>query len=160
MFNLIDNTVTTVAYLKQPLSYPGVAQVRDDVYIVGGIDDSNNFFYTEQCQVFNVKTGKVELIDPFYTAFSSPSLCAFNNNEYLLKIGGYNGKIKEEINNLYVELYDIKNNKWHKITNIKNTTAFKPVRTFRSGMIQLKSKSNTVIVFGGKEAFGDLKCLK
>ena len=56
--------------------------------------------------MFNIKTGKVELIAPLHTAFAASSVCVFNNNQYLLKIGGGNDEIKEEdINNLFVELY-------------------------------------------------------
>ena len=102
--------------------------------------------------MFNIKTRKVELIAPLNTAFSDSSVCVFNNNSYLFKIGGFNYEIKEDINNLYVELYDIKNNKWHKITNIEYSTPFKPVLTYNSGVIQLKNKQNTVFVFGGYEA--------
>ena len=51
-----------------------------------------------------------------------------------------------------MELYDIKNNKWYKITKIEYSTPFKPVQTFNSGVIQLKYKPNTVFVFGGVEA--------
>ena len=40
MFNLSDNTVTTVAKLTRPLANPGVVQVGDDIYIVGGTDGS------------------------------------------------------------------------------------------------------------------------
>ena len=102
--------------------------------------------------MFNIKTRKVELIAPLHTAFDDSSVCVFNNNSYLLKIGGDNDEIKEDKNNLYVELYDIKNNKWHEITNIEYSTPFKPVRTYYSGVIQLKNKQNTVFVFGGREA--------
>ena len=101
--------------------------------------------------MFNIKTRKVELIAPLHTAFSTSSVCVFNNNQYLVKIGGWNSEIKED-NNLFVELYDIKNNKWHEITNIEYSTPFKPVLTFNSGVIQLKNKQNTVFVFGGYEA--------
>ena len=84
-------------------------------------------------------------------------MCVFNNN-YLIKIGGYNRLIKDE-NNLYLELYDIKNNKWHEITQIeystKPITALKPVRTYNSGVIQLSSKPNTIFVFSGKEAINE-----
>ena len=81
--------------------------------------------------MFNVKTRKIQLIDSCNAGFHGSSLCVFNNN-YLIKIGGYNKGIEGEINNLYAELYDIKNNKWHEITQIEyqNTTAaFKPFRT-------------------------------
>ena len=63
-----------------------------------------------------------------------------------------------------MELYDIKNNKWHEITKIEysnttNAALFKPVRTYLSGVIQLNSKPNTIFVFGGMEAFNN-NCMK
>ena len=42
MFNLIDNTVTTVAQLTRPLFKPGVVQVGDHIYIVCGWDELSN----------------------------------------------------------------------------------------------------------------------
>ena len=91
----------------------GLAIIDSELTTVGGRDGRYRHITNKQ---FTLRQGKwVEKYPPMNTARSSPAVVSTSDDDYLIVIGGYIGGGHWTAT---VELFQVKNRRWHKLTDL------------------------------------------
>ena len=92
-----------------PYCNSGLAIIDSELTIVGGEDDR----YRPTKKLFTLRQRKwVEKYPPMNTAHGRPAVVGTSDGDYLIVIGGYDGGRWIAT----VELFQVKNRRWHKLT--------------------------------------------
>ena len=93
-----------------PYRDPGLAIINSELTTVGGWNDRSG----GTNKVFTLQQGKwVKKYPPMNTARSDLAVVSTSDGDYLIVIGGYDGRWTAT-----VELFQVKNRRWHKLTGL------------------------------------------
>ena len=93
-----------------PYRDSGLVIIDSELTTVGGRGDRSR----RTSKLFTLQQGKwVEKYPPMNTARSSPAVVSTSDGEYLIVIGGYNGRWTAT-----VELFQMTSKRWHKLTDL------------------------------------------
>ena len=99
-----------------PYLNSGLAIIDSELTTVGGLDER----YPAN-ELFTLRQRKwVEKYPPMNTARNSPAVVSTSDGDYLIVIGGYYGSRW----NATVELFQVKNRRWHKLTDLPQPLAY------------------------------------
>ena len=95
-----------------PYRNSGLAIIDSELTTVGGLDDRSPLTN----KLFTLRQRKwVKKYPPMNTACYDPAVVSTSDDDYLIVIGGYSGESRWTA---IVELFQVKNRRWHKLTDL------------------------------------------
>lgn len=113
---------------------------KESIYIIGGVSkQSGRVKYERTIEVFNILTHDVTTVTPIPLATRTNSSVYLNN--YIFVFGGSYHDNKSTTASAIVTVYDIKNDKWHRMADMPTARTAKAVE--KDGLIYVVGGYNT-----------------